>query len=83
MQRVILFEHIPKTGGLTLRGILHKKYGEKKVFFINSHNPEISYNDFNSMDADQREPYRVIAGHGALMYRPFLQDAFMEEPWLQ
>lgn len=75
MQRTILFEHIPKTGGITLRGILQKLYGEKRIFFINSKYPRISLDEFSNMD-NNREQYRVIAGHGALMYMPFLKDPF-------
>lgn len=76
MERTVLFEHIPKTGGITLRGILQKAYGEKQVFFINSDHPEISLDEFSKMDKNQRDQFRVVAGHGAMMYQHFLDNPF-------
>lgn len=76
MNRTILFEHIPKTGGITLRGILIKVYGEKKVFVINSNYPGSSLDRFKKLGDQEREKIKVVAGHGALLYEPFLKNPF-------
>lgn len=76
MQRIILFEHIPKTGGITLRGILQKVYGKSQVFFINSNHPRQSLDAFIKMNSQERGHIRVIAGHGALLYKKFTKNPF-------
>ncbi len=76
MNRTILFEHIPKTGGITLRGILIKVYGEKKVFVINSNYPGSSLDRFKKLGDQEREKIKVVAGHGALLYESFLKNPF-------
>lgn len=76
MSRPVLFEHIPKSGGITLRGILQKKYGESHVFFINSNNPASSLAEFSGFSGEARRNIKVIAGHGALMYKPLLSNPF-------
>ncbi len=76
MSRTIIFEHIPKTGGITLRGILYKVYGEKQMFVINSNNPGASLDAFTNLDEDERKKIKVIAGHGALLYEKYLTNPF-------
>lgn len=76
MSRTILFEHIPKTGGITLRGILLKVYGKKHVFFINSNNPGSSLEAYKNLDEHARKNIVVIAGHGALLYESYLTNPF-------
>jgi len=77
MQRTILFEHIPKTGGITLRGILQKVYGKRHVFFINSNHPRQSLDAFIKMNPQERGHIRVIGGHGVLLYRKYLENPFI------
>jgi hypothetical protein len=76
MDRTILFEHIPKTGGITLRGILVKVYGEKNVFVINSNDPGSSLEKYKMMDEQARQGIRVITGHGASLYQTYLENPF-------
>ncbi|MCF8366698.1 MAG: hypothetical protein K9H16_13000 [Bacteroidales bacterium] len=76
MNRPILFEHIPKTGGVTLRGILQKVYGKSRVFLIDSNNPASSLAAFSALPEASRQTIRVIAGHGALMYKPLVLNPF-------
>jgi len=76
MIRPVLFEHIPKTGGVTFRGLLKKVYGSDKVFQINSRDIKGSLIEFAGLSAAKRKKFRVLAGHGALMFDQFLENPF-------
>jgi hypothetical protein len=65
MKSQVLFEHIPKTGGVTFRNLLKRIYGAEKVFLINSRNIKSSLNEFPGMTSDGQSQYSVAAGHGA------------------
>lgn len=79
-----MFEHIPKTGGVTLRGILAKKYGQPNLFLINSRDIKSSLDAFSRLSEKERSAYRVITGHGASIFEKYLHDPFrvtiMREP---
>ena len=77
MKRQILFRHIPKTGGTTLRIIFNRVYGEEKVYHIKSTDVGSSYWEFRKMSAHERKSFRVISGHGAEMFAEFVNDPFV------
>ena len=72
----ILFNHIPKTGGTTLRIILNKVYGIDKVFFINSKDIAESFRKFNNLSKNQRNSYSVISGHGSDLFSELITDPY-------
>lgn len=74
--RPILFEHIPKTGGITLRGIFSKLYDEDQIFFIHSREIKKSLDTFTGFTPVQRDNIKIIAGHSAYMYEQFLDKPF-------
>lgn len=74
--RNVLFSHIPKTGGVTMRIILNRVYGTDKVFLINSTDISESLNVYNCLTAEEREKFTVVAGHGAELFRPLMDDPF-------
>lgn len=76
MTSQILFKHIPKTGGTTLRIIFNRVYGAEKVFFINSTDIAGSLAKFRDFRPDQRREYHVISGHGACFFRAYLNQVF-------
>jgi len=77
MKRPLLFNHIPKTGGVSLRVILHKYYEEKQIFQIKSTDIGGSLNQFSSLSPDQRAGYAAVSGHGAVLFLPFMDDPFL------
>ncbi|MFA5419187.1 MAG: sulfotransferase family 2 domain-containing protein [Bacteroidales bacterium] len=76
MNRQLLFNHIPKTGGTTLRVILNRVYGHDKVFFIQSKNIGQSLEDFKNLTRTERNSFRVVSGHGAEFLSGMLQNPF-------
>lgn len=77
MDHTIIFNHIPRTGGTSLRVILNKIYGEERVFFINSRDIPSSLKTFKSLDVDKRKSYKVISGHGANAYIGLVERPFV------
>ncbi len=73
MSPIILFNHIPKTGGTTLRIILNKVYGKEKVYFPNSTDLPGSYQKFEKLSPELKNSFHVIAGHGAEYYSNFYE----------
>ncbi|MDP2692527.1 MAG: sulfotransferase family 2 domain-containing protein [bacterium] len=76
MNRQLLFNHIPKTGGTTLRVILNRVYGHDKVFFIQSKNIGKSLEEFKNLTKTERNSFRVVSGHGAEFFSDMLQNPF-------
>jgi len=74
--RPILFEHIPKTAGITLRGIFSKLYDEDQIFFIHSREIKKSLDTFAGFTPVQRDKVKIVAGHSAYMYEQFLDNPF-------
>ncbi len=77
MKRQILFNHIPKTGGTTLRVILNRVYGQDKVFFFNSRDISSSVEEFRNMNTAQRISYAVVSGHGTPLIAESMKNPFM------
>jgi hypothetical protein len=74
--RQLLFNHIPKTGGVTLRIILNRVYGEKNIFLIKSTDIGGSLRSFQGLPGEERARFAVVAGHGAELFRPYMEDPF-------
>lgn len=69
MEDLIIFNHIPRTGGTSLRVILNRIYGESRVFFINSRDIPSSLEQFNTLSEEEKRSYKVISGHGAMHFQ--------------
>lgn len=76
MTKIILFNHIPKTGGTTLRIILNRVYGEDKVYFPSSKDLASSLKQFESFSKDAQQRFSVIAGHATMDYTKFFEQPF-------
>ncbi len=74
--RQILFNHIPKTGGVTLRIILNRVYGEENIFLVKSTDIGGSLRLFSSLSPEETAHFAVVAGHGAELFLPFMDDPF-------
>ena len=66
--KTLIFLHIPKTAGTTLRSIMLKQYGDGEVYHIvkNSTGGDhgiTSIDSFKSFDDEVKKKYRAITGH--------------------
>jgi len=77
MIQPIIFNHIPKTGGTTLRIILNRVYGREHVFFIQSKDVKKSFSTLKNLADNDRSNFKVIAGHGANLFSGFVNDPFL------
>ncbi len=59
----ILFDHLPKCGGSTLKTFLIKHYPKKKSFLTNGWDPGDSVRKFKQMPLSSRHKYCLIQGH--------------------
>jgi len=75
-ERQLLFNHIPKTGGITMRIILKRVYGQENIFTIDSRDIGGSLEAFRKLTKAERAGYSVISGHGAEMFRDLLDRPF-------
>ena len=74
--RPILFNHIPRTGGTTLRIILNRVYGPERVYHIKSTDIASSLDEFREFGEKTRVGFRVVAGHGAELFSDDLDHPF-------
>ena len=59
----ILFDHLPKCGGSTLKAYLLKHYPRRKSFLTNGWDPHKSIQEFKEMPQSSRHDYCLIQGH--------------------
>jgi len=70
--RVLVFEHIPKSGGSTVLKVLRRQYPGDRFFNTkNSSKEQIQH--FRQMGSAQRAAYDLIAGHGAMELLPLIE----------
>ena len=69
----VLFLHIPKTAGYTLRSLLKLQYKNSKVLFLKGSNPVQSFNDW--MDNNTLEHIDLLFGHIDFgIHKNFIKD---------
>ncbi len=73
-KRPVIFLHIPKAGGSTLRRLLHKQYPSKSVYRIESDiNGDILR--FGELTFEQTQKIQLVTGHQAFGLHTYLPDA--------
>jgi Sulfotransferase family len=61
--RNLIFIHIPKAAGTTLRQILKVQYPNKRWLQIDGSRPKESFAEFKNQDIEQRKEIRCLFGH--------------------
>jgi|TARA_Y100000310_G_scaffold334120_1_gene413099 hypothetical protein len=77
--QTIIFHHIPKTAGLTLNTIIERQYSKNETFstlgWDGGRKEAIDY--FKNLSKDEKNKYRLIAGHSALDLFNFVESPFV------
>jgi hypothetical protein len=71
---VILFMHIPKTAGTSIRFAFEKKFSSKERIYIYDNPPGISLDEFQNISADKLSDIRFVHGH----FRFGLHESFQQ-----
>jgi hypothetical protein len=74
MESTVVFNHIPKTGGTTLRIVFNRMYGQENIFWIESTSVAKSLESFMKLNNRDRGRYKVVTGHGAALLRKVVHD---------
>lgn len=61
-KETILFVHIPKTAGTTLRGLIYPQYGDNRVASVYEHNG-MSEAEFSALSVQEKNNIDVVIGH--------------------
>lgn len=72
----VIFQHIPKTAGSTLHGILNSRFRDGDVWNLfggNFHDPEIQ--EFQNLPAERKHRIKLLKGH-----MPFGLHQFLPQP---
>jgi glycosyltransferase involved in cell wall biosynthesis len=59
----LIFLHITKTAGTTLRGVLKGQYGSNAIFTVDGEAPRQSLDEFASLEPARRDALRAFVGH--------------------
>jgi Sulfotransferase family len=81
-QPLIIFSHIPKTGGLTLRSIIDRQYRPDQIYRYPAHQYQEALKKLSTV---QREKIRCIYGHCRFgihryFHRPFRYITLLRDP---
>ena len=84
-QPILIFLHIPKTGGQTLTEILDQVYAPEKIYTIDYADPARALDGFRNMPPEKRAGYSLIRGHAAfglhkILPRPARYITFLRDP---
>lgn len=59
----LIFLHLPKAGGMTLHGILERRYPRKQIYTIDGAHPARSVEQFQALPQAERARFRLVKGH--------------------
>jgi hypothetical protein len=62
-ERALLFLHIPKAGGTTLRSIIERNFAPEITYSISGMMPSQSIKEFTDLAPEPREKIRLVVGH--------------------
>lgn len=59
---LLIYLHIPKTGGSTMKHIIGRQYSKQSVFWFSNDRPEL-VSEFEALDEKKRAELRCLEGH--------------------
>jgi hypothetical protein len=70
----VIFLHIPKTAGATLRSAIHRQYPDRQTHQISTvPSVEVSISEFKDFPPERRKEIRFLSGHGVFGLHSFLE----------
>ena len=84
--QIVIFVHIPKTAGTTLRNIIERNFDKQAIFAIDGRDPQKSIEIFNSLSLEKKASFSLVQGHvafGAIKNLPHKQIkhiTFLRDP---
>lgn len=83
-KKALVFIHIPKTGGLTMEGLISRQYPKKSTFWLSLQRPEL-VSEFAAMPKEDRAKLECLMGHIPFGYckhlpRPATHATLLRDP---
>lgn len=76
-RRTVVFHHVPKTAGTTMRILMRSRYAPQKTFALtDSHKYEL-IESFSRMSQRERDEYQLVLGHQANKLANMLTSPFV------
>lgn len=62
--RLVIFVHIPKTAGTSLRIIIERNFDKQAIFTLDGRDPQKSIEQFNQLSQEEKASFFLVQGHG-------------------
>ncbi len=63
MDKTLIFHHLPKASGTSLRAILHREYDRTRIFTFDGRDAEKSVRKYRQLTDEEKAHYDLIDGH--------------------
>lgn len=73
----VLFEHVPKCGGVSITKYLASNFPSDKSFLIDGSKKAASLQEFKAIPSEKKAQLRFVAGHGAHELWPYVSSDFV------
>lgn len=85
LNKVLVFNHIPKTAGSTILNVLSRQYSKDEMYSINAMDFANSLKDFNELSKSKKSKIKCVSGHGACLLidqldKPYEIVTFLRDP---
>ena len=71
---LVIFLHIPKAAGTTLRDILYRQYEKEHIYELDGKKFSQSQEDFKHLNAKEKDKIRLLMGHMYFGLHEFVQS---------
>jgi len=84
--QIVIFVHIPKTAGTSLRNIIERNFQQHSIFTVDGRNPRKSIELFNGLAPEEKASFSLIQGHAEfgsfkdLPHRQVKHITFIRDP---
>jgi len=79
-EQLVIFVHIPKTAGTSLRVVIERNFDKKDIFTVDGRDPQKSVKLFNNLKSTDKASFSLVQGHvefGAIKDLPHKQIKYI------